>query len=242
MTIKKLGLVALTAVAALSLTGCFKSTAHYTLHEDDTVSGEIIIALHKDFAEEGMTPEDASNSVGGNETIEGIDNVESEPYEDSKFIGVKYTFEDQPLTTIAPSVDGTLVRDGDVFIFQGNEPDTTDLEGMEAFLDEADATLKITFPGKVTDTNGSVSGTTVTWDLLTLTEAPYATGSAIGSGDSGDDSGFSTGVLIAIICGVLVAIVVAVVLANRSKDKDKSAAPAKKAPAKPAAKKPTDKK
>lgn len=126
MRIKKLG-VALVAVAvAFCLTGCFKSTSHYTLHEDDTVSAEIIVALHKDFAE-GMSPEDASENVGGSETIEGIEDVESAPYEDSDFIGIKYTFENQPLGSVAPSVDGTLEREGDLFIFEGNAPDTTEL-------------------------------------------------------------------------------------------------------------------
>lgn len=113
---------------------------------------------------------------------------------------------------------------------------------MEAFLDSADATLKITFPGEVTDTNGSVKGTTVTWDLLTLTEAPYATGSAIGSGDSGE--GIPSWVWIAIIGGAVVLVAVIVIVANRSKGKagDKTVPTAKKAPAKPAREKPTDKK
>ncbi|MBN2176348.1 MAG: hypothetical protein JW722_01665 [Demequinaceae bacterium] len=236
MSIRKLGMVAIAAVVALSLTGCFKTTAHYTLHQDDTVSGEIIVGLAKEFAED-LSPEEATDSVGGSETLEGIEDFEAKSYDDGKFIGTIYTFEDQPLDAIAANVDGTLVRDGDLFVFQGNPVDPAQFEGAEAFLDSAEASLSITFPGAITDTNGSVSGTTVTWNLLTLTEAPYATGGAIGSGDSGD--GMPTWVYFAIAGGAIVLIGVIVMLSRRSKDEAVEAAPVeKKAPAK----KPTDKK
>lgn len=238
MITKKMGMVAIGAAVVLSLAGC-KMTAHYTLHQDDTVSGELIMAIDKTLAE-GMTPEDISGMLGGSDTVSGIEGVVSQPYDDGSNIGNKYTFENQPLESVASSIDGTLVHEGDTFVYTGNPIDPTQFEGSEQYLEGADLSMSITFPGAVTDTNGSVKGTTVTWNLLTQTEAPFATGGAIGTGDSGSGDGMPLWVWLAIAGGAIVLIAVIVMLSKRGKDE---AAPAEaEAPAKPAEKNATDKK
>jgi hypothetical protein len=260
---KKLGIVAIAAAVVLGLTGC-KVNVHYTLHQDDTVSGEVIMAMGKQVAEGlGLAREDLAGRMGDSDVVGGIEGVESQPYDDGTDIGNKYTFANQPLESIAANIDGTLVREDDTFVFQGTserlselEDSRSNIEGMEGtegmeflegLFDNAEISMSITFPGAVTDTNGSVCGTTATWDLLTLTEAPYATGGAIGTGvacdsSSGDsDEGMPIWVWFAIAGGAVILIGAIVMLSRRSKEE---AAPASKAeaPAKATDKKATDKK
>jgi hypothetical protein len=208
----------------------------------------VIVAINKELAEQmDMGPEDAASQIGGDDVTTGIQDVESQPYDDGTNVGTISRFSNQPLEDVASSINGTLVRDGDLFVFQGDPVSDSDTAGMEDFLEGADISLSITFPGAITDTNGSVSGTTVTWNLLSLKEAPYATGNAIGTGDSGD--GMPAWLWVVIVGGAVVIVAVIVMLSRKSKDEVAETAPvakkttAKKAPAKKApAKKPTDKK
>jgi hypothetical protein len=89
-------------------------------------------------------------------------------------------------------------------VFEGTAPDTSQTQGLPEGSG-AIATMAITFPGKVTEHNGTLKGTTVTWDLLTLTEAPKATGSAIGGGSS-----LPVAVII-IACAAFLALVIVIV-------------------------------
>jgi hypothetical protein len=105
--------------------------------------------------------------------------AEVEPYEDDKFIGQTMTFDgismDELNATSGEEEDTwTLTREGDTFIFAGNadfseeegEPDAAEMEGMEeieAMFAESEMEISVTFPGRVTDSNGEVDGNTVTW-------------------------------------------------------------------------------
>lgn len=203
---KRLTIVAVAAAVALGLSGCVKVITNIAVHDDNTVSGEMVFAMSKEFTE-GLTDEDIFSQVGGDDTS-GMTNARSEPYDDGTFKGSKVIFEDEPIDTVG--IDGAIVRDGDVFRFQGTDPASEDTSML---TEDAVVTMSITFPGAVTDTNGNVSGTTVTWNLLEMTEAPFAVAGATGSGDdagvasAGGGGGIPTWVWLALGAVVVVAVV-----------------------------------
>jgi hypothetical protein len=227
MTKKKLAVVALVATVALSLSGCIKSVTNIVIHDNDTVSGRYIFAIEKTYAE-GMSMEDIVSQLGGDTATEGMTNATSKPYDDGTFTGTEVNFADEPLSAIQGS-DGSVVHEGGTFVFDAPAPDLTSMEGMPD-ADKAVATLTVTFPGAVTDHNGSLSGTTVTWNMLTQTEAPHAVGGATGSGDDGGvpssagGDGSSLPMLLIIALGVVVVgAIVFFVVKSRGGSKSKSA-------------------
>lgn len=239
MTKKKMAMVALAAVAAMGLSGCMKVVSNIVLHDDDTVSGELIFALEKQYAE-GMSTDEIMSTLGGDTTTSEMVNATSEPYDDGTFTGTKITFSDEPLDSGQVDSSGSLTREGDTFVYNGDVPDTTSTQDLPG---NPVATMSITFPGAVTEHNGSLSGTTVTWDMLTQTEAPHAVGGATGSGDDGGVPGAGGGsnskTLLWIILGV-VAVGALVYFIARSR-KSSSAAAEMPAPAAPAVEAPKKK-
>ncbi len=220
MTKRKLGIVALAAALALSLSGCVKMVQNIVLHDDNTASGEFIIALDKQFAE-GMTIDEIVQQLGGDEMTSDMTNAKSEDYDDGEFIGTRVTFTDEPIENV--ETDGSIIREGDVFIF---DAPATESGETSTLTENAVIVASVTFPGTVTEHNGSLSGTTVTWDLLTFTGAPHAVGGAVGTGDdggvpnSGGGGGIPTWVFIAI--GAVVVIGVVFFLSKRGKGKAES--------------------
>ncbi len=207
MSLKRVGVIAATAALVLSLSGCIRFITDITLHEDNTVSGEMVIAVQQGLGEQmGMSDEELASSLNADNGTDGMVNATVAPYTEDGYIGTRVTFSDEPVDNFT-GVDGTITREGDTFVFKGSEVDQSEAPPAGS---GAIATMSITFPGKVTDHNGELSGNTVTWDLLTITEAPYATGSAIGGG-AGSTSPF------VIIAGVvlLALIIVGVVLLRR---------------------------
>ena len=221
MNVKRFGAIAMTAAVVLGLTGCIRITSDITLHEDNTVSGEMVIAVQEGVGDAmGMTDEEFAESLNEDNGTGSLTNATVTEYSEDGYIGSRITFKDQPLESFE-GVDGTLTRDGDTFVFEGTAPDSSDTAGLPEGSG-AIASMSITFPGKVSKHNGTLEGKTVTWDLLTLTEAPYATGSAIGGGGGGSSP------IVLIVGGLvlLAAVVVGVVLARRKS----GASPTEEAP------------
>lgn len=166
---------AVAAVALLSLSGCLKMEMAFTLHEDETVDGSIVMAVQKGIGESfGMTDQDVLDQMESEGSFEDIEGGTVEPYDDGDYVGTQVTFEAQPLSELEQQDAGfTITREGDEFVV-GGEFDTGE-EDM-SMLSGADLTLAVTFPGTVTEHNGTLEGTTVTWDLLTMTEPLNARG------------------------------------------------------------------
>ncbi len=219
MNVKRLGAIALTAALVLGLGGCVRITSDITLHEDDTVSGEMVVAIQEGLGESmGMTDEEFADSLSEDNGTDEMANATVSAYKEDGYVGTRITFKDEPLDSFR-GVDGTLVREGDNFVFKGDEIDQSEAPSADS---GAIATMSITFPGKVSSHNGTLKGNTVTWDLLTQSEAPYATGSAIGGG-----GGSSSSALIIIGGFLLVAVIVVGVVLLRRKS---GASPTDEAP------------
>jgi hypothetical protein len=218
MNLKKTGAITLTAALVLSLTGCIRITSDITLHENNTASGEIVVAIQEGVGESmGTTDEEFVASMNEDNGTESMVNATVSEYNEDGYIGTRVSFKDEPLESFE-GVDGTLVREGDNFVFTGNEIEDTETVPAGS---GAIATMSITFPGKVSRHNGTLEGNTVTWDLLTQTEAPYATGSAIGGG------GGSSPIVFIIVGVLLAAAIVGVILLVRRRG---GASPADEAP------------
>ena len=155
--------------------------ADLTLHSDDTVSGSYLYAVSETQANAlGVSGEDLASQLGAGSLIETFAHATTTPFSDGDLSGMRVDFSDEPLATfdgkkLADEV--TVVREGGDFVVTG--PTLGDLAPEDAAtLGDAQITLSVTFPGKVSDHNGTLDGHTVTWDLTTATEAPYARGSA----------------------------------------------------------------
>lgn len=207
---------ALAGLALVTLTGCFKMD--YDLNvEGDKVSGTMIVATDKDFAEsEGVEVEGDSFNFDEKKLVEAGAKVEVEPYDDGRFVGEKATFSDVPIDKISLAFENTaptgdvessagaeefsITRDGDEYTFTAradvaesmSDGETTDADSamfdkmFESMLDTAEANISITLPGEVTDTNGTLDGNTVTWEVDVLEPIDfYAVSDVSGAADGG---------------------------------------------------------
>lgn len=197
--------IALGLVATLALAGCLRIDMSITLNEDDTADGSFLMAVEKGSGEAfEMTDEDLVEQFSS-ETGADFENGTVEPYEDGTHIGQLITFTGEPLAGLDEG-DGSMsiTRDGDDYVVAGAF-DATGGEDMGS-IPGAEMTLAITFPGPVSEHNGTLEGTTVTWDLMTLDEDLSARGAA------SPDTGLPLWAWIAIGAGVLVLAGIAVVL------------------------------
>jgi hypothetical protein len=212
MNVKKIGAVVATVALVLGLSGCVRVISDVTLHENNTASGEMIVAVQEGIgASMGMTDQDFADQLNADSGTDTMVNAKVTPYKQDGYVGTRITFSDEPLESFT-GVDGTITREGDTFVFAGTAPDTSQTQDLPEGSG-AIATMSITFPGKVTEHNGTLKGNTVTWDLLTQTEAAHATGSAIGGG------GASSPVAVIIIAAAAIAalVIVGIVLLKRRK-------------------------
>lgn len=180
---RRLALAGVMAIALVSLTGCFKVAMNLDVNSDDTMDGAIIFAVDKQYA--GLAGDQALSGAGLNPSdlaSLGAD-ATTKPYDDGTYVGQEIDFTGAPLSALSQSMgSGTtgdtfsLTHTNGQFVFDatmdmsgglGNLPGgSSSSDAMtQALLDSASFTVSLTFPGAVTDTNGSVEGNTVTWKL-----------------------------------------------------------------------------
>ncbi|WP_166844911.1 LppM family (lipo)protein [Isoptericola sp. BMS4] len=216
----------LAVVGLLALAGCMKIDTDLTLSEDDTVSGSMVMAYSNQFAEQmGMDPQEFWEQAGGDLNSTLAENSTQQPYSDGEYTGAEVTFLDKPLEDFTIRNDAgiqlAITRDGDDYVVDG----VMDLSGPDALgpmpeddMDTLALRIAVTFPGPVSESTGTVEGTTVTWTpaMDEVTEI-HAVGSAKG--------GFPWW-LVGLVIGVLViaVVVVLVVRSNRARAASSAAA------------------
>jgi hypothetical protein len=220
---KPMRITALALMAALALSGCIKMEVNLELQSDDTVDGSMIFAVQEGLgemlgegSEEVPTDEEAANELFGGDLSSDFENATEEPYNEDGWVGTRVVFEGETLADFSEDNEGfTIVRDGDQFVVSGPfETDATAEEGSEEMLEGAEMTMSITFPGEVTDHNGTLEGNTVTWDLLDGPEELHAVGGATEGGSS-----LPILLILAILGGLIVVggVIVALVMMSRSR-------------------------
>jgi len=199
---------------ALVLSGCLKYDLALVVSEDDTMDGTLIIAVAREFA----VGDDVLGRIGDVTTSQG--SVSKEPYEDADFIGSRYVLTDVPISEIdALATEGssrlTLTREGDEFILDSilnfNLGGTQSIPAGSSFT----AMISFTFPGAVLDSNGTISGNTVTWTELSpdADNSLTARASAVANGQSGSATGSGTPWWVWVLVGVGVLLVLGVITA-----------------------------
>lgn len=214
--LRRIGSVGVLITAlALVLAGCVKLDMALEVSSDNKVSGSMIFAFQKSAMEAmGQDPKEmAEQSVQVDDSVEG---VSAAPYDEGDFAGAKYTFDAVTLDDFnkTSKEDGGLVieRQGDTFVVSGemdlSSGDTTGLEGMDAAFASAEIKIAITFPSGVSESNGQVSGNTVTWEPKLGEMTTFeATAGATGGGSSSTTLLIIGGVILLIIIGVIVVLV-----------------------------------
>lgn len=169
----------LTLAVILVLTGCVKFSAALELAQDGTVDGAYAVAVKEGSgAALGLDDADAATQLlDDSGLLEGLAHVRTSGFSGGGFVGVEAQFRNQPLSEFALGTPGiNVVREGDNYVVTSNisaisEEDAAALEG-------AQLTVAVTFPGPVESANGTVAGTTVTWDLVGGPEELHAVGAA----------------------------------------------------------------
>jgi len=153
----------------LVLAGCVRFQADLTLTPENTVSGSVIVAViltdDTDETREGTATaaaQIATGLLGDLATAPGVTSVE---YEQDSYLGQRLDFENVPLTAFSGTEPGALhfERDGDEYVFNGAIDFSGESTGGSGAEDDGNLTVKVTFPGTVTETDGTVEGTTVSW-------------------------------------------------------------------------------
>lgn len=168
----------LAVLATVALAGCVRYEADVTLHSDNTASGELVLAVSTTVKDRlGLaTDQEAFDAVFGSHTF-GSALVQSD-YVEGEDVGHRYTFDSVPFDELG-DFGGlfTVAREGDSIVVSGIQIPAVQSED-ETLPEAASATLRIEFPGEVTEHNGTRDGNTVSWDLLTQSEPISAVGSA----------------------------------------------------------------
>jgi hypothetical protein len=212
--------VALGAIVLL-MTGCIKLDMDLKISSDNKVSGTVIFAFNKQLLSlTGQSPTQVIEGSGESIPGSGAPGTSVSPYEDDQFSGEKVTYEDVDLGLInqGSTADSLKIeRVGDEFHISGTlDFGNTDAQGnplgdaAQQTLSSAQLSVKLTFPGAVTASNGQVEGNSVTWTPKIGEKMPLtAVASAIGTGSS-----FPTWALAAIGV-VLLVVVVAIMMIRR---------------------------
>lgn len=164
---KKMVLLMSTLLLMVLMTGCFKLEAGIIINADG--SGEIYNkSLVAETFQEGSTSEDIFDFTNATRT------PIAETVKGEKYVGELTTQKFNSISELIKiSEDGIEIKtDGNtttLSITMENEDIAEEIgskEMIEIMKANIDAKFKITVPGEILNTNGVISGKTVTWDLL----------------------------------------------------------------------------
>lgn len=163
-------------VLAASLTGCMKIDMSLDIQEDESIDGNVILAVSEELAElAGVDQESLAEQLRTEVMEDAPEGVTEEPYEDEQFQGTRVVMDGVPLDELDFSDDDqfAIVHEGDEYRVDGvlDLTGADQLEGLAedqlALFDDAaesmDVRIAITFPGEVLEHNGELDGRTVTW-------------------------------------------------------------------------------
>lgn len=229
---RRLVMAARTAAAlviALALSGCIKMDVDLTLNGDQA-DGSMIIGVNRSLLElSGESVEDLLAEIDADEGIP--EGATARPYEDDVYVGQEYVLSGVDIAELDDEVV-SISHDAEAGTYEvSGEMDMTDIGPEAAGLGDFDITVSITFPGDVTDHNGTLDGRTVTWTPV-LGEVNEMRATA----RDGGGPGLPTWLLIAIavaVVAVLAGLAYFLTRRNRPTPEAPGAAPEGGAPAGP---------
>lgn len=158
----------------LALAGCVRVQAELRLEPDDTVDGQIVVAVAlSDDTEDARS--EALDRVGDIESallgsLGDAPGVSTSAYDEDGYLGSRITLDGVALDAFSGQRPESFrfVREDDEYVFTGvldftaqSIPD--DGDGG----DESNLTVAISFPGEVAEHNGELDGQTVRWSTTT---------------------------------------------------------------------------
>ena len=164
------------AVVVIFITsGCMKLNMNLTVNEDDTVSGNLIIA-YSNQALDLANSYGSSGALDTNNLITPQPGITVTPYKDDSYTGSKVTFDKKPFSDFSTgsSADslrftktGNIVKvSGVLDMSGGGSTSVSELMSnplTSSLFSTSDIAVIITMPGKVTSNTGTVKGNTVTF-------------------------------------------------------------------------------
>ena len=173
-TRRRLAATGSAALLLLTLSGCYRMDMSMTVNADETIDGIVTVAVSKDALEQtGASVENliAADTIGDPEYIKSV-----EPYTKDDLVGKKFVLEGAPLDYF--STEGqdtiTLKHVGDTYVLDGgmNLGPADDTSHMIDALLAGQGTIQFTFPGEVTETNGTLDedSNTVAWTFEDLSQ------------------------------------------------------------------------
>ncbi|MFG3707112.1 LppM family (lipo)protein [Micromonospora sp. NPDC047670] len=222
--------VAACLVLPAALTGCMQLNLGLTVSADDTVNGQLLLTAQKTVLTSGNRTVEAGFAEL-RQNIPALPAGEETRYEDGKLFGSQITYRNVPLRDFN-SESVRLVREDGLYRFTlpldpkkyGGKVAEQNPQNQQAFMRLMSFEISVTFPGRVLDTNGTVNGRSVSWqvgsnqekptELRALAEAPpRPSASAAASRDDG--SGFPWLLVAGAAALLLLVAAVAVLLLRR---------------------------
>lgn len=228
---QRASLAVVLALAVLALSGCFRVDVALTVSSANAVNGTAVIGVDRSVAQ---------SAGGAKALVERLTKqlmpqdvptpgrITSQPFQDASHVGVTLTLNDVPLSAFAADTSHgpswlSITRDGDRFVVAGAvdlTPATLHTESDPALqqqLKSATVSVSLTFPGPVPESNGQISGNTVSWQPP-MGQLTHLAASA-SAGDSAGSSGVPLFPWAVVAGGVLLAVVVllGIVLVLRSR-------------------------
>ncbi|GAB3158734.1 hypothetical protein GCM10027059_03980 [Myceligenerans halotolerans] len=169
---------------ALVLSGCVRMGLELELAPDDVARPSLVLAVEDRVLDNtGQSAEDFIDAiVRGNDPADAA--VRVEDWSADGYTGERYVYGEVNTSQVgaATSLPVNVVREGGEYVVTGTLDLTAEGLGLggQASLDDVDFAVDISFPGPVTESNGTISGNSVHWDPPL--GAPYeihARGSAV---------------------------------------------------------------
>jgi len=182
---RRLAAAGLVTAVMLILTGCARLNMFIDLHENDRASMSLNLAFQDEALRE-MGQDPAEFWAGAQQELEaGLPSgARVQSYPEPGWSGFNVSILDTPISELDGFDDagmgGVMVtRDGDYYIFRSASGLADELEGvadqMPAGVEALDLTLQLSCPGAIAESNGTIMGNMVRWDLTQFTSAQELT-------------------------------------------------------------------
>ena len=143
-----------------------------TVNTDDTVSGQLLLTAQKSVLKQ-RNPDVAAAFAELRQNIPTLPVGTESRYEDATSYGIQIAYRKTPLSQFT-SESVNLVRDGDLYRFSlpldpkkyGGKVAEQDPRNQQAFMTLMAFEISVTFPGRVLDSNGTVNGRSVSWQVV----------------------------------------------------------------------------
>lgn len=216
----------------LALAGCVRFQADLTLNPENTVDGNIVVAvLVNEDTDEAR--EQALSAASQIETdllgsLRDASGVTTNEYDQDDYLGSLIVLDDVSLDAFSGQSEDSLkiVRDGGDYVFTGAIDFSGDAESDEG-ADDDNLTVTVSFPGAVTEHNGTLEGTTVSWSTAIDQRLEMSARGA--ATPAGPPILLIAG--IALVALLVVGATIAILLVVRSRARKSAAAPAAESPA-----------